>query len=200
MKKLYRCHYCGRHFPSQQGRRSHVAQAAKCKDKHVASIAKIGVPEYDSNVDKASEDVLGTAQTDDIWPMPPSPGQGDPTFGLPNDDATIASDAPNTNEQDADVEPAAKRARQDSNANGHHCPGGQQPRWIELYPGQAGTKIRKSATNFDKYRTHEEEIGVSESKWGPFASGADWEFGKWIIESGASHSSIDKLLELPTVS
>ena len=157
-------------------------------------IASIRAPEYESEaaagIDNASEDIPGMAQTDDIFP---SPGWGDP-IGLPNPDAM---DAPNTHERHSDAEPAAKRAKQDK-ANGHHCPGGQQPRWIEMYPGRAGTKIRKSTTKFDGYRTHEEEI--SESKWGPFASGADWEFGKWIIESGASHSSIDKLLELPMVS
>lgn len=95
IKKLYRCHYCGRHFPSRQGQRSHVAQAAKCKDKHAAMIASIRAPEYESEaaagIDNASEDIPGMAQTNDIFP---SPGWGDP-IGLPNPDAM---DAPNTHE------------------------------------------------------------------------------------------------------
>lgn len=77
-------------------------------------------------------------------------------------------------------------------------PGNQLPRWIEKFPGQAGTKIRCGVTVYKQLKNDQEEKGVP--KWGPFRSEDDWELAKWIMASGSTQKSTDLLLDLPIVS
>jgi len=195
-KKMYRCPYCIRNFASQQGRRSHVTQVLDCQKKHQAMIANIGPVddngnETDDSHEESGDEPAGSLQFDPWVDDDPLIGQGDPgpniTFGKQVGDSGVQ-----------DPEPAKKQAKRD-HATGHRCPGNEQPRWIEPYPGQVGTRIRKSATFYEKLKAHR-EMGAKGTRWEPFGSDADWELARWALTSGVTHSAVDKLLELPIVS
>ncbi|KIL56918.1 hypothetical protein M378DRAFT_16626 [Amanita muscaria Koide BX008] len=93
-----------------------------------------------------------------------------------------------------DEDPALKRPR---HSQQHGCPGGQHTQWIELYPGQAGTKIHCAPTAFESLKSQQDSIGASE--WGPLQSEADWALAEWVLRSGVSQTSMDELLVLEMV-
>jgi hypothetical protein len=47
---------------------------------------------------------------------------------------------------------------------------------------------------------HRAQVARGESIWGMFVDEADWDFARWILKSGITHASTDKLLELKKVS
>jgi hypothetical protein len=44
------------------------------------------------------------------------------------------------------------------------------------------------------------QVARGESIWGRFSDEEDWEFARWILKSGTTHTSTNKLLELKKVS
>jgi hypothetical protein len=44
------------------------------------------------------------------------------------------------------------------------------------------------------------QVARGESIWGAFLDEGDWEFARWILESGTTHASINELLDLKKVS
>ena len=47
---------------------------------------------------------------------------------------------------------------------------------------------------------HNAQVTRQESIWGPFSDEGDWDFARWILTSGTTHASTNKLLELKKVS
>jgi hypothetical protein len=47
---------------------------------------------------------------------------------------------------------------------------------------------------------HIAQVTNRESIWGPFTDVGDWNFAWWILWSGTTHTSMDKLLDLEKVS
>ena len=172
MQKIYRCSYCGHTFPSQQGRRSHLSQAPKCRNKHQAAMETIWNSDNNEATEPRAHTPVAAHKDEDI---PFRPWEDD--FDGSND-----------------CEPAAKKVRQDMT---HGCPGDQQPRWIEVHPRKAGEQIRKGETIYEKLKLHQDKVGTS--KWGPFCTETNWELAKWVLGSGAMHSSIDNLIKLKVV-
>ena len=71
-------------------------------------------------------------------------------------------------------------------------------RWWEYFPHQAGRGLRREPTMFESLRNAQVERG--EPIWGTFSDEGDWEFARWILNSGTTHASTDELLELKKVS
>ena len=67
----------------------------------------------------------------------------------------------------------------------------------EIYE-QAGKILRKGTTPFERLWNKRKES--QEAAWAPWSSLKEWEFARWLMRSGASHSQIDKLLKLDIVS
>ncbi|GLB45368.1 hypothetical protein LshimejAT787_2200310 [Lyophyllum shimeji] len=65
-------------------------------------------------------------------------------------------------------------------------------RWVEDYPGPAGSVYGRSQGTFEKYREKQEERG--DPPWYPFESEAEWELARWLMTSGVSQSKIDSFL------
>jgi hypothetical protein len=47
---------------------------------------------------------------------------------------------------------------------------------------------------------HNAQVARGESIWGAFLDEGDWDFAWWILKSGITHASTDKLLGLKKVS
>jgi hypothetical protein len=54
------------------------------------------------------------------------------------------------------------------------------------------------SSRFDEVKACQKKTGTF--PWGPFKSQEEWEFVEWAMESGLSHSEINKLVNLKVVS
>ncbi|KAJ7586638.1 hypothetical protein C8J56DRAFT_787323 [Mycena floridula] len=71
-------------------------------------------------------------------------------------------------------------------------------RYREDFPGNAGAKLRRGKTTFEKLRQQRKDAGEN-GNWAPFSSEDEWEFAHWIITSGTSQADTEKLLKLHLV-
>ncbi|PPQ76233.1 hypothetical protein CVT24_009444 [Panaeolus cyanescens] len=70
-------------------------------------------------------------------------------------------------------------------------------RWVQEWPGEAGTAYAKGRCAFERYRRLQEQY--SDSPWFPFESQEEWELAWWIISSGISQKKTDELLRLRAI-
>jgi len=185
---LYACRYCKKSSVARsiQGLRSHISQSAQCRarrDEEHALLncnrnARGGVPQsHEQPVENYSqtEQSLG----DDI--VPPSDDHAD--------------------------DHRSKRARVDSlddddRNNGENFQS-TTANFIIDYPedARAGAILKDTndglKTRFEKIRHGQQAAGMP--AWAPFASLADWELSRWLIQSGVSQREIDKFLKLESV-
>jgi len=73
-----------------------------------------------------------------------------------------------------------------------------EARWRQYFPRQAGQGIRRAPTMFESLRNAQVARGAS--IWGAFTDEGDWNFARWILKSGTTHSSANELLGLKKVS
>jgi hypothetical protein len=69
--------------------------------------------------------------------------------------------------------------------------------WSTEYEG-AAAPLGEADVPFEHRRQAQEAAG--QQPWFPFESREEWEFGEWIMQSGVSQSSMDRLLNLDYVS
>jgi hypothetical protein len=62
---------------------------------------------------------------------------------------------------------------------------------------KAGAVFGSSRTSFASIRERQQQRELE--LWAPFETKQDWEFAKWIIESGTGNKDVDKLLKLESV-
>ncbi|KAG6916634.1 hypothetical protein DXG01_006054 [Tephrocybe rancida] len=70
-------------------------------------------------------------------------------------------------------------------------------RWIEEYPGEAGSIYGTCKTTFNKFRINQKEAGLE--PWAPFSNQAEWELAEWLMKSGVSQEKIDSFLKLEAI-
>jgi Plavaka transposase len=104
-------------------------------------------------------------------------------LALPADDALVLEESEGEYDRESD--------------DGESTPS-SDARWREDFPHRAGQALRRNPTMFEALRNA--QVARGESIWGMFADEGDWEFAKWILKSGTTHSSTNKLLELKKVS
>ena len=196
MVNTHRCKYCARAFPSMQGQRSHLAQAKKCHERWQADLEKMVIPSHNTLKGHSPRD-------NDDWPV--GIGQDSAT-----NDVLRNANFPDCPEPPANVfeeRRGPEETHQDEEGIGpeetHHdedCHEGipSKARWRECFPHPAGVRIRQKATAFELLRNA--QVARGQSIWGTFFDEGDWEFARWVLQSGTTHASTDKLLELKKVS
>jgi hypothetical protein len=167
----YHCRYCGFKAKSSGGLNSHISQSPACLDKIIAA----NPPASHSQK------------------QPHSPIPGSSTFeSRVSDDMPIYSSL-------LEERPAIKRARVD--------PDEDDPARIKMdivfedFIPPAGEPRPKSAemrSGFEQLR--DEQLSKGEQPWFPFTSVEDWDYARWIMESGLSQMEINKMLKLDIVS
>lgn len=75
---------------------------------------------------------------------------------------------------------------------------GPKPRWRDHFPHPAGRRLRREPTAFESLL--DAQVAQGGSIWGKFSDEDDWNFARWILRSGTTHTSTDDLLELKKVS
>lgn len=64
-------------------------------------------------------------------------------------------------------------------------------RWREYFSHQAGRGLHREPSVFEKIRSS--QVAKGESIWGRFSDEGDWEVAQWIVESGTTLASANKL-------
>jgi hypothetical protein len=173
-----------------QGHRSHLAQAKKCHKRWQADLNTMCIPIPPQNLlDSHSEDDNETAETGERlgtnrdssvdWNV-------DTRFPEPLDNEALVLEE----SEDED------ECRRDEN-NSESLPS-SNARWREDFPHQAGQRLRRELTVFESLR--KAQVARGESIWGMFTDKGDWEFAQWILNTGTTHASTNKLLDLEKVS
>lgn len=205
MANTFRCKYCGRIFPSMQGHRSHLTQAKRCHEKWQTNLDTMPIPSHliraphrghDGDQTAGGEpidDDLNVATDDPYFPDGPTVEERQPPSHI-DDDPNAATDDPYFPDGLPPIHDGTSTEDHSDNAFGLS----PEPRWREHFPHPAGQGIRREATAFESLRDDLQARGGS--IWGTFLDDGDWKLAKWILDSGATHASIDKLLDLKKVS
>jgi len=64
--------------------------------------------------------------------------------------------------------------------------------------GEPRSKLPNMRSDFESLREKQDLSG--QQPWAPFSSVKDWDYGRWIMESGLSQRQIDSMLKLDIVS
>lgn len=169
--RLNTCPACNKRFSSSKGLNSHISQSRACFQKVCLSVAE--QPSSDGEQSPATSPL------------------NSPRGGFAPDD-DFAIDPNDTPSHRASVEDVPD---EDDRVAAEHEDG---QRFVEEYPGPAGTIIEECQTAFEKQAAQERAQGLSQ--WHPFASQDDWELASWLMTAGLSRKEIDDYLALPSVS
>lgn len=88
--EIYRCRFCGRTFPSQQGRRSHLAQVQTCRSKALAAITStIELEDSAGDEDDDKMDETSSTYVDDLMHnLQPDASDNSPSTTAEHDNGT----------------------------------------------------------------------------------------------------------------
>jgi len=168
--ELYRCRYCGFKTKSSSGLNSHISQSPTCLEKIVAASQPTSISQKRSH----------------------SPLEGSSTFHSRADEAPLYSSL-------LEEPPTAKRARVDTDED--------DPAELKMdivfddYEPAAGQPCPdgvKMSSDFEHLK--DEQTWGGEQPWSPFSSVEDWDYARWIMESGLSQRKINSMLKLDIVS
>ena len=169
----YRCRYCG--FKAATGARlsSHLSQSPRCLDRIIAD----NQPTPTSHKRYRS-------------PTPEASGQGwvDDQLVHPNDEPLYSSLLKG--------QPSTKRARVEA----EDVPFKMNNVSDKFNPpaGKPITRPANTSNDFERLRENQESLG--DQPWAPFSSIEDWDYARWIMNSGLSQRQIDAMLALDLVS
>lgn len=176
-----------------QGQRSHLTQAKKCHDKWRADLDSYHMAPNSSfeGCSDGNNQSIGLGERQKVLNV----DRNVDTFYLPG---PLPDELPNPEEHQEERHCSEER-RQEQRCEDHsESPLSHKARWLEYFPHPAGQGIRRAATAFESLRNT--QITRGESIWGKFADEGDWDFARWILKSGTTHASTNKLLELKKVS
>ncbi|KAJ7574249.1 hypothetical protein C8J56DRAFT_1126202 [Mycena floridula] len=165
-----------------RGRQSHLAQARRCHEKMLAEMfsAELDPPidesEESEDLDAVYREEEFDNDQDDYAAYDPPPASAPLTPELEEEPPlkwTRIEDEPEEEAEDV-------------------------ARYREDFPGNAGAKLRRGKTTFEKLRQQRKDAGEN-GNWAPFSSEDEWEFAHWIITSGTSQADTEKLLKLHLV-
>jgi len=168
----YQCRYCGFKTKTSAQLSSHISQSPACLDKIIAD----------------------NQLTADLRKRDRSPTPGDGSY--PDD---------HQQEDNLDLlyssllkgQPSMKRARieveEDIPVKMHNVIDEFEPPAGEPRPKPPGT-----SNSFERFRASQQASG--NEPWAPFSSVEDWDYARWIMNSGLSQREIDNMLRLDLVS
>lgn len=166
----YRCRYCGFKTTSSSGLSSHISQSPACLDRIVAANQPTSHPHK--------------------RPRSPTPEVSAFLDGQPDEGplySTLLGDQPSTKRAHVDTEDEPIEIKMDIVYEDFEPPAG------EPHPKPPDTR-----SDFEHLREKQHSLG--EQPWAPFSSLEDWDYARWIMESGLSQRQIDGMLKLDIVS
>ena len=166
----YRCRYCGFKTKTSARLSSHISQSPTCFDKITAN------NQPSTNLRKRHRS--------------PTPGVGDHPDNQQADDQLLYSSL-------LMGQPSTKRARVDDEED---SPVKMDNVFNEFEPpaGVPQPKPPNTLNDFESLREGQQASG--NEPWAPFSSVEDWDYARWIMNSGLSQRRIDSMLSLDLVS
>lgn len=168
----HRCSSCRFKAKTRAGLNSHISQSLECFEKVIAA----NQPSTDLHKRRHSETpVPGGSDNCDVQPL--------------NDDALYSSLL--------EGQPSSKRARVEDEED---FPIKMNPVFSEFEPAAGAPQQQPPGTsnNFERLQASQQASG--REPWAPFSSIEDWDYARWIMNSGLSQRQIDAMLGLDMVS
>ena len=168
----YHCRYCGFKTTSSSGLSSHVSQSPVCLDKIVAANQPTSHPQK--------------------RPLSESPTPGIQARNDQPDEIPLYSSL-------LDDQPPRKRAHVDDHDDSVRI---KMNLAFEDFDPPAGKTLQPDLvdTRSDFELLKEWQNSLGEQPWAPFSSVEDWDYARWIMESGLSQRQINSMLKLDFVS
>ena len=177
----YQCEFCFEVKWTAQGLRSHIAQSPVCLEKLTALSTPAENSDNDDKMHSDKEDIpMVIADTHNISEI---------SDDFSDIDVDILGDlpVPQSPVQAQKRYPVEMEEVEDAD-----------DRWVQDYPGPAGTTKGGCKTTFQLH--HEAQKATGDKPWAPFESEKEWELARWLMTSGISQKKIDSFLKLETVS
>ncbi|KAI0683644.1 hypothetical protein BC835DRAFT_1409355 [Cytidiella melzeri] len=173
----YICFYCGAEKLTAQSLRKHIQHRDNCKTAFYALSENHVEPVTDNS------SIVSPAAT---------------SFNYSPEESSSSSRSRSDSTNVAELQSPSKQARVDDEEEME--PGGLPRDPFCHFPGDqysAGQTYGKGPNVIEAMAEARRKEGISDQDpWAPFASGEEWEFVRWAMQSGVSQGDIDKYLKL----
>lgn len=167
----YRCYFCGFKARTSARLNSHISQSPACLEKIVAA----NRPPTNPYKRQRSQS--------------PMPSGGDHIEGQPTTNDLLYSSL-------LKGQPSTKRTRVDIDED---TPFKTDDVTDEFRPAAGEPHSRQPNMSSDFERLRESQQASGSEPWAPFSSVEDWDYARWIMNSGLSQKQIDEMLALDLV-
>jgi hypothetical protein len=195
------CFHCNATKPTAKSLRKHIRHKQECKEAFNARLnLRIARNNLPSSLDSQPMSLFISNNENPI--------EMDIHEELPYQPQTINSPLNTSRRSRSDsspsTEPPSKRSRVE---DVQELEAGGLPKTPFVdYPGSdynAGCTYGRGKNLYESMKDTRREQGICDDtsqRWAPFENQEEWELGQWLMESGLSHSDIDKYLKLNIVS
>ncbi|KAJ7193749.1 hypothetical protein GGX14DRAFT_378748 [Mycena pura] len=188
-EELFTCLYCPAARPTRQGLRSHLHQSVACSKRYYAEF--LGGDSSDSESQAESEP--------DEPPSSPTHSAGalDWDVGLQGytEEDSVHPPAPVVIAGSGAAPALAAGKRQRATVEEVD----EDDRWTCDYPEKREAGKQGAPCKSQYQQRLDEQTAAGREPWYPFASKAEWEFGRWLMTCGVSQSKIEELLKLDAI-
>ncbi|KAG1732870.1 uncharacterized protein EDB91DRAFT_1238678 [Suillus paluster] len=162
------CVFCGKVTTTHEGLKRHVAGRPECRRQWASMIEDVEA----ENLDDA------------------------PDVDFPHQDAAPAGHVHPRPSPDTDNNPALRKTRRTTVEEVEDEDGMLFPNNGRYFEPQsdAGWALREGETNFERYRTYQEEEG--EDPWSPFEDAEEWDLAQWLVKN-LGQTRTNEFLKLP---
>lgn len=190
MPASFRCQYCSRSVLTRAGVKKHIANTPACREKWAEELGAITVRGDEAEKPPTTlafepEPEAGTMDNEEDEPM------DSPTDHADNFIPPPRAESPPPPEP----VPVSRRATVEEVLDEDDPQNFR--RFVEPFPGKAGTPLAQGETLFERMWAEQEATG--DSKFAPFMDGDEWDLARWLSKN-VNQTATDEYLKLSIVS
>ncbi|KAJ7609663.1 Zn-finger domain-containing protein [Roridomyces roridus] len=183
---IFRCQYCGRSVNTAAGVNRHIGNTPACRLQWAKALGAIVVAREEQDDEPAP-----AASPAPSPPLSPVLSEDDNDLGV-GDDFVLPPRVDTPPPPELVGEPRSHRASIEEVLDEDDP--AYRKRFVEPFPGDAGTPVGVGETLFEKMR--HEQAGSGDSEFAPFKDSDEWDLAQWLSKN-VNQTATEEYLKLP---